>query len=94
MQENTAVLAAYGLTKRYGPAAALDGVNMMVRRGDIYGLVGRNGAGKTTLMRLATGQSDPTSGELELFGASGRALRSQRARTGAMIEIQIGRAHV
>ena len=87
MQENTAVLAAYGLTKRYGSAAALDGVNMMVRRGDIYGLVGRNGAGKTTLMRLATGQSDPTSGELELFGASGRAMRTQRARTGAMIEI-------
>lgn len=87
MQENTAVLAAYGLTKHYGSAAALDGVNMMVRRGDIYGLVGRNGAGKTTLMRMATGQSDPTGGELELFGASGRAMRGQRARTGAMIEI-------
>ena len=87
MTENTAVLAAYGLQKAYGSCMALDGAAMMVRRGDIYGLVGRNGAGKTTLMRLATGQSCPTGGELELFGASGKAMRPQRARTGAMIEI-------
>ena len=87
MAENTAVMAAYGLQKAYGPCMALDGVNMMVRRGDIYGLVGRNGAGKTTLMRMVTGQSSPTGGELELFGASGKNMRVQRARTGAMIEI-------
>ena len=87
MTENTAVLAAYGLSKAYGSCLALDGLNLMVRRGDIYGLVGRNGAGKTTFMRLATGQSTPTGGELELFGASGKDLRTQRSRTGAMIEI-------
>lgn len=87
MTENTAVLASYGLQKAYGSCMALDGLNMMVRRGDIYGLVGRNGAGKTTLMRMATGQSAPTGGELELFGASGKEMRSQRSRTGAMIEI-------
>lgn len=87
MTENTAVLASYGLRKAYGSCMALDGLNLMVRRGDIYGLVGRNGAGKTTLMRMATGQSTPTGGELELFGASGKGLRLQRSRTGAMIEI-------
>ena len=87
MSENTAVLATYGLTRAYGRCMALDGVNMMVRRGDIYGLVGRNGAGKTTLMRMVTGQSQPTGGEMELFGTSGRDMRPQRARTGAMIEI-------
>lgn len=87
MTENTAVLAAYGLSKAYGSCMALDGLNLMVRRGDVYGLVGRNGAGKTTFMRLATGQSTPTGGELELFGASGKDLRAQRSRTGAMIEI-------
>ncbi len=87
MTENTAVLAAYGLSKAYGSCLALDGLNLMVRRGDVYGLVGRNGAGKTTFMRLATGQSTPTGGELELFGASGKDLRTQRSRTGAMIEI-------
>ena len=87
MKDNTAVLVAYGLTKHYGSAAALDGVTMAVRRGDIYGLVGRNGAGKTTLMRIATGQARRSFGELELFGASGKDLRLQRSRTGAMIEI-------
>ena len=87
MTENTAVLAAYGLSKAYGSCLALDGLNLMVRRGDVYGLVGRNGAGKTTFMRMATGQSTPTGGELELFGASGKDLRTQRSRTGAMIEI-------
>ena len=87
MTENTAVLASYGLSKIYGACKALDGLNLMVRRGDIYGLVGRNGAGKTTFMRMATGQSTPTGGELELFGASGKDLRAQRSRTGAMIEI-------
>ena len=87
MNENTAVMATYGLRKAYGSCMALDGMNMLVRRGDIYGLVGRNGAGKTTLMRMLTGQSQPTGGEMELFGASGREMRPQRARTGAMIEI-------
>ena len=87
MNANTAVMAAYGLKKAYGACLALDGVNMLVRRGDIYGLVGPNGAGKTTLMRLATGQSEPTGGELELFGASGKDMRLQRRRTGVMIEV-------
>jgi len=87
MAENTAAMATYGLAKAYGSCKALDGVNMLVRRGDIYGLVGRNGAGKTTLMRMITGQSEPSGGEMELFGASGKNMRPQRSRTGAMIEI-------
>lgn len=87
MNESTAVMACYGLKKAYGSCMALDGVNMLVRRGDIYGLVGRNGAGKTTLMRMVTGQSEPTGGEMELFGASGKDMGPQRSRTGAMIEI-------
>ena len=81
------VLVTRDLTKRYGAAVAVDHANIAIPKGAIYGLVGRNGAGKTTLMRLATGQSCPTGGELELFGASGKAMRPQRARTGAMIEI-------
>ena len=87
MNDNTAVMAAYGLQKAYGACRALDGVNMQVRRGDVYGLVGRNGAGKTTLMRMVTGQSEPSGGEMELFGASGKNMREQRSRTGVMIEI-------
>ncbi len=86
MAEN--VLVARGLTKRYGSAAAVDSVNMTIEKGQIYGLVGRNGAGKTTIIRMATGQTNPTGGELELFGgATVTELQKNRARTGAMVEI-------
>lgn len=81
------VLATHGLSRSYGRNFALDQASLTVRRGDIYGLVGRNGAGKTTLMRLVTGQSRPTAGSVELFGQSGRDLEKARSRTGAMIEI-------
>ena len=75
------------LTRRYGSTAALDGVNLSIEKGQIYGLVGRNGAGKTTLIRLISGQSFPSSGEIVLFGASTPAgLNQARSRTGAMVE--------
>ena len=64
MTENTAVLAAYGLQKAYGSCMALDGAAMMVRRGDIYGLVGRNGAGKTTLLKLIQQECSPERGSV------------------------------
>ena len=81
------VLTTRALTKRYGSHTAVDRAELTVNRGDIYGLVGRNGAGKTTLIRMVTGQTLPTGGELALFGASGgRELLAARARTGVMVE--------
>ena len=81
------VLTTQALTKRYGAHTAVDRVDLAVNRGEIYGLVGRNGAGKTTLIRMVTGQSLPTGGEVALFGASGgRELLAARARTGVMVE--------
>lgn len=81
------VLAARGLTKRYGQAAAVDGVDLSIEKGQIYGLVGRNGAGKTTIIRMISGQTLPTGGELSLFGAAtGAELEKMRSRTGAMVE--------
>ncbi len=82
------VLAARSLSKHYGPAKAVDRVDLTVRKGDIYGLVGRNGAGKTTIIRMAAGQTVPTSGEVALFGeTTPHGLHLGRARTGAMVEI-------
>lgn len=81
------VLVTRALTKRYGAAAAVDGVDLAVEKGQIYGLVGRNGAGKTTIIRMLTAQTVPTTGEIELFGqATEKGLATARARTGAMVE--------
>ena len=56
------VLETNGLSKRYRAFMALNGLNMHIPKGSIYGFVGRNGAGKTTLIRLICGLQEPTSG--------------------------------
>ncbi|MDR1000970.1 MAG: ATP-binding cassette domain-containing protein [Clostridiales bacterium] len=81
------VLRTNAVSKRYGGAYALRDVSVEIKRGQIYGLIGLNGAGKSTFMRLVTGLAAPTSGEMELFGASGEhALRRGRRRIGQSIE--------
>lgn len=78
------VLRTEGLTKIYGDRKAVNGVNMHVRKGDIYGFIGRNGAGKTTLMRMVAGLAKPDGGGMELFGS--RDIERQRMRIGTLIE--------
>ncbi|WP_055108611.1 ABC transporter ATP-binding protein [Paenibacillus ihumii] len=85
---NITVFEAKGLTKQYGAAFALQDINMTVRAGDIYGVIGENGAGKTTLMRIIGGLVHPTSGELSLFGKSNkRELHLVRRQIGFLIEM-------
>ena len=60
------ILTTSGLTKRYGSHTALDGVDLAVAEGAVYGLVGPNGAGKTTLLALLAGLRHPTSGEIHI----------------------------
>ncbi len=57
------------LTKRYGEHAALDGVDLTVAEGAVYGLVGPNGAGKTTLLSILAGLRRPTAGSVEIDAA-------------------------
>lgn len=64
------VLRTHQLTKQYGKKTAVDGVNMTVQRGEIYGFLGQNGAGKTTTLRMITGMVKPTAGTIELFGST------------------------
>lgn len=63
------VIEARSLTKKYGSVTALKDVDITVKRGDIYGLIGDNGAGKTTFLKMLTGQIYPSGGEVRLFGA-------------------------
>jgi ABC-2 type transport system ATP-binding protein len=57
-----------GLVKRYGEIVAVDGVDLTVERGDVFGYLGPNGAGKTTLLRILLGLIRPTTGSAQLFG--------------------------
>lgn len=78
------VLKTNEISKQYGDKLAVNGVNMIVHKGDIYGLVGENGAGKTTLMRIIAGMALPTTGKLELFESDD--LDNARRKVGVLIE--------
>jgi ABC-2 type transport system ATP-binding protein len=70
-----------GVRKRYGSTTALDGLDLEVRRGEVFGLLGPNGAGKSTCMGVLTGLVQPDSGRVEVLGGSPRE-SSVRARVG------------
>ena len=61
-------VAARSLVKRYGEIVAVDGVDLTVERGDVFGYLGPNGAGKTTSLRMMLGLIRPTEGTVRLFG--------------------------
>lgn len=62
------IIETHNLTKRYGNQVSVSNLNIHVKQGRIYGLLGRNGAGKTTTMRMLLGLTAPTSGEVKIFG--------------------------
>lgn len=62
------VIATKNLTKVYGDQVSVSSLDLHVRRGKIYGLLGRNGAGKTTTMRMLLGLTEPTQGAIRIFG--------------------------
>ena len=74
------------LTKKYGRHKAVDKISIRVRKGAVYGLIGRNGAGKTTFLKMVAGLASPTSGEIRIFGYSGKNLEKIRKRVGCLIE--------
>lgn len=82
------VLKTNNLTKQYNKNVVLDNVNITIKKGDIYGLIGRNGAGKTTLMKIITTLASPTSGTFELFNTCSEndELFDNKKRVGSLIE--------
>lgn len=81
-------LETVALSKQYKNYKALNGLNMHVPKGSIYGFVGKNGAGKTTLIRLICGLQLPTSGEFKLYGIpnNNKEINKARRRIGAVVE--------
>ena len=77
-----------GLTKRFGDAIALDGVDLVVRPGVVFGFLGRNGAGKTTALRILSGLARPTAGTAHVLGHDvERATDAVRARIGFLPDV-------
>ena len=80
------LLATNRLTKQFGRHKAVNDVSLHVKKGAIYGFIGRNGAGKTTFLKMISGLSTPTSGEIELFGYKNQELKNVRSRISCLIE--------
>ncbi|SDQ95882.1 ABC transporter ATP-binding protein [Natronobacterium texcoconense] len=70
MSSTPLAIEANDLTKRFGSATAVDGVDLAVEPGTVYGFLGPNGAGKTTTMRMLATLTRPTSGEAYVGGES------------------------
>jgi len=82
-----AVIATRGLTKRFGPVLAVDGIDLDVRAGDVYGFLGANGSGKTTTVRILLGLVLATSGEAEVLGARmPRSAKRVLPQVGTLVE--------
>ena len=80
-------LTLRGLARSFGPEAfRIDGIDLSVGRGEIFGIIGPNGSGKTTLLRMMAGLLRPDRGEIDLFGKPLEAYSpSERARTVAVV---------
>ena len=85
---NSMAVSLRGVTKHYGALHAVDGVDLDIARGEIFGLIGHNGAGKSTLFKMMLGLIPATSGESLVGGASvrGRGFRAARRHLGYLPE--------
>ena len=80
------ILTTDNLTKIYGEKHAADAISLHIKKGDVYGLIGRNGAGKTTVLKMICGLSKPTSGSVTFRGKTGKELSTEMNKIGSLIE--------
>lgn len=84
------ILTVNQLSKRYHTQWALENVSLTIKKGDIYGIIGRNGAGKTTLLKIITGLARETSGQIQLFHSENTQEYAENlSRTGSIIETPV-----
>jgi ABC-2 type transport system ATP-binding protein len=74
------------LTKRFGHVLAVDGVDLRVHRGEVFGFLGLNGAGKSTTIRLLLGMVRPTAGHAEILGVRVGGARGPWGKVGHLVE--------
>jgi ABC-2 type transport system ATP-binding protein len=86
MDGRPAVIATHGLVKRFAEANAVDGIDLDVPSGGVYGFLGPNGAGKTTTIRILVGLLWPTRGSARIFGEPVEPGAPVLARVGSLIE--------
>ena len=81
------VIETSGLSKSYGKTLAVDGLDITVERGQVFGFLGPNGAGKTTTIGMLMGIITPTEGSFRLLGSNSQSeLKKARLRVGATLE--------
>ena len=81
------MITTHALSKRYGSVLAVDGLDLDVRPGDIYGFLGANGSGKTTTVRMLLGLVLATAGDIEVLGQPmPKAARDVLPRVGSLVE--------
>ena len=84
---NNYVIETRNLNKQYETQKSVADLNIHVKKGRIYGLLGRNGAGKTTTMKMLLGLTEPTSGTVHIFGRNIQTdERTILPRIGSLIE--------
>ncbi len=85
---SAAIIETRQTVKRFGEIRAVDGVDLAVEKGEIFGLIGHNGAGKSTLFKMMLGLLSPTSGEIRIDGRppAGEAFRQIRRSIGYLPE--------
>ena len=87
-ETGAAVIVVRGVHKHYGPIHAVDGVDLDIRAGELFGLIGHNGAGKSTMFKMMLGLIPTTAGEIRIGGAqvSGGNFRAVRRTIGYLPE--------
>ena len=88
--ESSAAVRARGLGKQFAPGAGVEGIELEIEPGTIFGFIGPSGSGKTTTIRLLTGVTAPDTGEVTVMGKSPAAFsREDRARIGYMPQLSV-----
>jgi ABC-2 type transport system ATP-binding protein len=90
-----AAISVRGLVKRYGDFTAVDGVDLDIRRGEIFALLGPNGAGKTTTVEICEGYRDRDAGEVRVLGEDpAQGSRSWKAQLGIVLQSNSGQSQL